>query len=61
MPALKEVYTYCNQTLLHPKLFNPPTKDFTVYILKMTERSIKQIIINKYLNNKFIQETLKLI
>jgi len=32
-----------------------------VHILKITDRLIKQIIVNKYPNNEFIQETLKLI
>ena len=31
------------------------------YIFEITDQLIEQIIINKYLNDKFIQETLKLI
>jgi len=36
MPVQKEVHTYYNQTLLHPKLFNHPTKDFIVHVLEIT-------------------------
>ena len=61
MPAQEEARAYYNQTLLRPKLFNPLAKDLTVYVLKMTNWLIKQIIVNEYPNNEFIQETLKLI
>jgi len=36
MLAQKKAYTYYNQTLLRPKLFNPLTKDLTVYVFKIT-------------------------
>ena len=60
-PALKKTHFYHKQTLLYSKLFNSFAEDLTVHILKMTNQSIEQIITNKYLHNKFIQEMLKLI
>ena len=60
-PALKKTHFYYKQTLFHSKLFDPPAKDFIIHVFKITNQSIEQIIVNKYPNNKFIPETLKLI
>ena len=34
--VLEEARSYRNQTLLHPELFNSPTKDLTVHVFKIT-------------------------
>jgi len=54
MPAQEEARAYRNQTLLRPKLFDPPTEDLTVHVLEITDWLIEQIIVNKYPNDEFI-------
>ena len=40
---------------IRPKPFNPFIDDFIIHIFKITDFLIKQIIINKYLNNAFFR------